>query len=162
MVSTGAYGNTARFDRLTGQQTESGLVFLGWDQGRTWGAKYEVFLNRLGERHIALHPEGRGRMLTPSAIALGKGDAHLIGLAQAIAESGKPAIIRPLAEMNNSKNPTVHPERRKARRAYSTRFRKAFQRIFILMHGGTAQAMTDRLRALRPRCAPTSRGSPHR
>ncbi|HEX2496709.1 MAG TPA: hypothetical protein VHK46_07725 [Gaiellaceae bacterium] len=153
VVSTGAYGNTARFDRLTGQQTESGLVFLGWDQGRTWGSKYEVFLNRLGERpHIALNPEGRGRTLTPSAIALGKGDAHLIGLAQAIAESGKPAIIRPLAEMNNSKNTycAFTPSGGRRGAAYSTRwYRKAFQRIFILMHGGTAQAMTDRLRALR-------------
>jgi hypothetical protein len=105
-VSVGAYGNTARFDRLTGQRTESGLVFLGWDQGRTWGSPYAFFLGRLGERpHVALHPEGRGRTLTPSAIALGRGDAHLIGLAQAIAEAGKPVIIRPLGEMNNSKNP---------------------------------------------------------
>ena len=152
VVSTGAYGNTARFDRLTGQQTESGLVFLGWDQGRTWGSKYDFFLNRLGERPIALHPEGRGRTLTPSAIALGKGDAHLIGLAQAIAESGKPAIIRPLGEMNNSKNPycAFTPSGGRRGAAYSTRwYRKAFQRIFILMHGGTAQAMTARLRALR-------------
>jgi hypothetical protein len=104
-VSAGAYGNTARFDRLTGQHTGSGLVFLGRDQGRSWGSKYEFFLNKLGERPHPLHPEGRGRMLTPSAIALGKGDAHLVGLAQAIAASGKLAIIRPLAEMNDSKNP---------------------------------------------------------
>ena len=153
VVSTGAYGNTARFDRLTGQQTESGLVFLGWDQGRTWGSKYKVFLNRLGERpHMRAAPGGRGRTLTPSAIALGKGDAHLIGLAQAIAASGKPVIIRPLAEMNNSKNPycAFTPSGGRRGAAYSTRwYRRAFQRIFILMHGGTAQAMTARLRALR-------------
>jgi hypothetical protein len=118
-----------------------------------WGSKYEFFLNRLGERpHIALHPEGRGRTLTPRAIALGKGDAHLIGLAQAIAESGKPVIIRALGEMNNSKNPycAFTPSGGRRGAAYSTRwYRKAFQRIFILMHGGTAQAMTARLRALR-------------
>ena len=48
VVSTGAYAKTAHFDRLTGQQTESGLVFPGWDQGRTWGSKYEVFLNQAG------------------------------------------------------------------------------------------------------------------
>jgi hypothetical protein len=151
-VSVGAYGNTARFDRLTGQTTESGLVFLGWDQGRTWGSRYPFFLSSLRDRpHIALHPEGGGRTLTPSAIALGRGDAHLIGLAQAIADSGKPAIIRPLAEMNNSKNPycafTPGGGRRGA--AYSSRwYRKAFQRIYILMHGGTGRAMTARLRAL--------------
>ena len=148
----GAYGNTARFDRLTGQRTESGLVFLGWDQGRTWGSPYTFFLNGLRERpHIALHPEGRGRVMTPSAIALGKGDAHLIGLAQAIAQSGKQAIIRPLAEMNNSKNPycAFTPSGGRRGAAYSTRwYKKAFQRIYILMHGGTAQAMTARLRAL--------------
>jgi len=151
-IPMGAYGNTARFDRLTGQRTEAGLVFLGWDQGRSWGSPYTFFLSRLGERpHIALHPEGRGRIMTPSAIALGKGDAHLIGLAQAIAASGKDAIVRPLAEMNNSKNPycafTPGGSRRGA--AYSTRwYKKAFQRIYILMHGGTAEAVTTRLRSL--------------
>jgi hypothetical protein len=152
-VSVGAYGNTARFDRLTGQKTESGLVFLGWDQGRTWGSKYEFFLDKLGERpHIALHTEGRGGSLTPSAIALGKGDAHLIGLAQAIAASGKRAIIRPLGEMNNSKNPycAFTPGGGSKGNAYSARsYKRAFQRIYILMHGGTAQVMTARLRALR-------------
>lgn len=151
-IPMGAYGDTARFDRLTGQKTASGLVFLGWDQGRSWGAPYSFFLSNLRDRpHIALHPENRGRVLTPSAIALGKGDAHLVGLALAIAESTKPVLIRPLAEMNNSKNPycafTPSGSRRGA--AYSTRwYRKAFQRIYILMHGGTARAMTARLRAL--------------
>jgi hypothetical protein len=96
-IPMGAYGNTARFDRLTGQKTQSGLVFLGWDQGRSWGSHCSSFLNNLRERpHIALHPEGRGRMLTPSAIALVKGDAHLIALALAIAEAAKPVLIRPL------------------------------------------------------------------
>jgi hypothetical protein len=151
-IPMGAYGNTARFDRLTGQKTESGLVFLGWDQGRTWGSPYSFFLSSLRERpHIALHPEDRGRALTPSAIALGKGDAHLIGLALAIAESGKPALVRPLAEMNNSKNPycAFTPSGGRRGAAYSTRwYKRAFQRIYILMHGGTAEAMTARLRAL--------------
>jgi hypothetical protein len=151
-IPMGAYGNTARFDQLTGQRTQSGLVFLGWDQGRTWGSPYSVFLSNLGERpHIAIHSGGRGRNMTPSAIALGKGDAHLIALALAIAESGKPALIRPLAEMNNSKNPYCAYTPSGARRgaSYSTRwYKRAFQRIYILMHGGTAQAMTARLRSL--------------
>jgi hypothetical protein len=152
-VSLGAYGNTARFDRLTGQKTESGLVFLGWDQGRTWGSPYSFFLTTLRDRpHIALHTEGRGRTLTPSAIALGKGDAHLIGLAQAIADSEKPVLVRPLAEMNNSKNPycAFTPSGGRRGSAYSSRwYKRAFQRIYILMHGGTARSMRARLRALR-------------
>jgi hypothetical protein len=40
----GSYGNTARFDRLTGQKMKSGLVFLGWDQGRTWGSPYSFYI----------------------------------------------------------------------------------------------------------------------
>lgn len=151
-IPMGAYGNTERFDQLTGQRTRSGLVFLGWDQGRSWGSPYSYFLANLRERpHIALHPEGRGGTLTPSAIALGKGDAHLVGLAQAIAESAKPVLIRPLAEMNNAKNPycafTSSGGRRGA--AYSARwYRRAFQRIYVLMHGGPAAALSARLRAL--------------
>jgi hypothetical protein len=151
-IPMGAYGNTARFDRLTGQKTQSGLVFLGWDQGRTYGSPYSTFLANLRERpHIAIHPEGRDRKFTPSAIALGRGDAHLIGLALAIRESGKPVIIRPLAEMNNSKNPhcAFTPSGRRKGAAYSTRwYKRAFQRIYILMHGGSAEVMTGRLRRL--------------
>ncbi len=148
-VSLGAYGNTDRFDRLTGQQTESGLTYLAWDQGRTWGSPYSYFLERLGDRpHIALKTAKNGG-ITPQGIAQGKGDAHLIGLATAIAESAKPTIIRPLAEMNNERNPycAFFANGRREGRGITTRwYRKAFQRIYIVMHGGSAQAMTARLR----------------
>ena len=104
-IFVGAYGNTARFDALTGQRTDSGLTYLAWDQGRTWGSPYSYFLANLRERpHIALKTARNGG-ITPQGIAQGKGDPHLIGLATAIARSGKPTIIRPLAEMNNERNP---------------------------------------------------------
>ena len=61
-LPVGVYGNTARFDRLTGQHTDSGLAFIGWDQGRTWGKPYDYFLTTLGARpHIALQAERPGR-----------------------------------------------------------------------------------------------------
>ncbi|HET8873854.1 MAG TPA: hypothetical protein VFM83_09225, partial [Gaiellaceae bacterium] len=79
-IPLGAYGNTDRFDRLTGQQTDSGLTYLAWDQGRSWGSPYSYFLGNLGERpHIALKT-AKGGGITPQGIARGKGDAHLIGL----------------------------------------------------------------------------------
>jgi hypothetical protein len=150
-VSLGAYGNTDRFDRLTGQQTESGLTYLAWDQGRTWGSPYSYFLERLGNRpHIALKTARNGG-ITPQGIAQGKGDAHLIGLATAISEAGKPTIIRPLAEMNNERNPycAFFANGRRRGAGITTRwYRKAFQRIYIVMHGGSAQAMSARLRRL--------------
>jgi hypothetical protein len=150
-VSVGAYGNTARFDSLTGQRTESGLTYLAWDQGRSWGSPYSYFLGNLRERpHIALKTARNGG-ITPQGIAQGKGDAHLIGLANAIAESGKPTIIRPLAEMNNERNPycAFYASGRRRGGGVTTRwYRKAFQRIYLIMHGGTAQQLTARLRRL--------------
>ena len=144
-VSVGVYAdNVARFDRLTGQHSGSALAFLGWDQGRTWGKPYSYFLQILGDRpHIALKTERGGGSISTKAIALGQGDAHLLGLAQAISDSGKPVLLRPLGEPNNKLN------RYCACRGGSTRwYRKAFERIYVLMHGGTADAMSAKLRAL--------------
>lgn len=150
-IPLGAYGNTDRFDRLTGQRTDSGLTYLAWDQGRSWGSPYSYFLGSLRERpHITLKT-AKGGGITPQGIARGKGDAHLIGLALAIAEAAKPVYIRPLAEMNNERNPycAFYANGRPKRGGRTTAwYRKAFQRIYILMHGGTAKAMTARLRAL--------------
>jgi hypothetical protein len=152
-IPLGVYGNHTSFDRLTGQRTESEAIFIGWDQGRTWGKPYSYFLNGLGDRpHIALKTErARGRAgLSPRSIALGAGDAHLIGLAQAIAATGKPVIVRPFPELNNYDNDycafTANGRRRDASR--STLWNKrAFQRVYILMHGGSAAFMSAKLRA---------------
>jgi hypothetical protein len=58
-IGSGVYGDVARFDRLTGQRTQSGLAFIGWDQGRTYGKPYSYFLQTLGDRpHIALQTIG--------------------------------------------------------------------------------------------------------
>jgi hypothetical protein len=150
-IPMGAYGNTDRFGQLTGQRTQSGLTYLAWDQGRTWGSPYSYFLERLRARpHIALKTAKNGG-ITPQGIAQGKGDAHLVGLAQAIVLSAKPALVRPLAEMNNERNPycAFYANGRRRGGGTTTRwYRKAFQRIYVVMHGGTAQAMSAKLRRL--------------
>jgi hypothetical protein len=147
-VDVGVYAsNVARFDRLTGQHTDSGLAYLGWDQGRTWGNPYSYFLDVLGDRpHIVLKTERRGGTISTRSIAGGRGDAHLIALAEAISESGKPVLLRPLGEMNNTLNP--YCACRGGAANSTTWFRRAFQRIYVVMHGGTASAMSARLRAL--------------
>jgi hypothetical protein len=152
-VPVGVYGDVSRFDRLTGQRTQSGLAFIGWDQGRTWGKPYSHFLDTLGARpHIALQTDRPGGgALSPRGIALGQGDAHLLGLAAAISEAAKPVLLRPLGEMNNSKNPYCYVTPGGGRRGATHLprwYRKAFQRIYVIMHGGTATQLTARLRAL--------------
>jgi hypothetical protein len=141
-IGIGVYGDVARFDRLTGQRMQSGLAFIGWDQGRTYGKPYSYFLQTLGDRpHIALQTDRGGGAISPRSIALGQGDAHVLGLAAAISEAGKPVLLRPLGEMNNSKNPYCYVTPgggRKGATHLPRWYRKAFQRIYILMHGGTA------------------------
>jgi len=147
-VDVGVYASdVARFDRLTHQHSDSPLVFLGWDQGRTWGSQYSSFLDSLGDRpHIELKAKTRGGAISTKAIALGQGDAHLLGLAHAIADSGKPVIVRPLGEMNNELN--VYCACRGGPANSTAWYRRAFERIYIVMHGGSAAAMSAKLRAL--------------
>ena len=146
-IPVGVYGNVARFDRMTGQQTDSGLAFIGWDQGRTWGKPYSYFLETLGDRpHLALKTERGGGAISTRAIALGQGDAHIAALAQAISDSGKPVLLRPLGEMNNTLNPYCACRGNSANSAKW--FRKAFQRIYLISHGGTADVLTAKLRRL--------------
>jgi hypothetical protein len=146
-LPVGVYGSAARFDRMTGQHTDSVLAFIGWDQGRTWGKTYDYFLETLGDRpHIALKTDRPGGTISTRAIALGQGDAHLTGLAQAISDSGKPVLLRPLGEMNNTLNPYCGC---RGNSANSPKwFRKAFQRIYLITHGGTADVLTAKLRRL--------------
>jgi hypothetical protein len=147
-LDIGVYASdVARFDRLTGQHSDSAATFLGWDQGRTWGSRYSYFLDSLGDRpHIAMKTKGRAGAISTKAIALGQGDGHLTGLAQAIADSGKPVILRPLGEMNNELN--VYCACRGGSANSTAWYRRAFARISIVMHGGSAAAMTAKLRAL--------------
>jgi hypothetical protein len=152
-IGLGVYGNHQSFDRLTGQRTQSEAIFIGWDQGRTWGKPYSFFIDGLGDRpHIALKTERArgGRGLSPRAIALGAGDAHLIGLAQAISQAGKPVILRPFPEMNNYDNDYAAFNSNGRRRDSSRStlwFKRAFKRVYILMHGGSATFMSAKLRA---------------
>jgi hypothetical protein len=146
-LPVGVYGNVVRFDRMTGQQTDSGLAFIGWDQGRTWGKPYSYFLETLGDRpHIAMKTARGGGAISTRAIALGQGDAHIAGLAQAISEAGKPVLLRPLGEMNNTLNPYCACRGNSANSAKW--FRKAFQRIYLISHGGTAAELSGKLRRL--------------
>jgi hypothetical protein len=147
-IDVGVYASDVpRFDRLTGQHSDSTTEFLGWDQGRTWGKNYGYFLDMLGDRpHIELKTKSQGGAISTKEIALGQGDAHLTGLALAIAESGKPVLLRPLGEMNNSAN--VYCACRGGAANSTEWYRRAFQRIYVIMHGGTAVAMSAKLRAL--------------
>jgi hypothetical protein len=96
-------------------------------------------------------PPGKQEAITPAEIAAGDGDSYLIALNAAIKAWGKLVYIRPMAEMNNPIN--LYSDERNRDAAHSpAAYRKAFCRMFVLLHGGTAAYVDAQLRrfGLRP------------
>jgi hypothetical protein len=134
-------GNPARFASLTHQPSSVRLIIIAWDQGGGRPQYFaRLFSTMLGEPMLGLGiPDGS--KLSPAAIARGDGDSFLLALNQAVALWGKPIYVRPLAEMNGWWNSYSAYNRDGSSRGpqYSTReFRKAFARIYLILHGDPA------------------------
>src|SRR5262245_6792040 len=150
----GITGNPPRFKALTGQDSTVLQAFLGWGQGQTYGAPFAGLFPRLGPipmLHLGVGGQNRREVITPADIAQGKGDSYLVALNHAIANWGKAIYIRPMAEMNNfntmysgfDQNGTP----RDAKHA-PARFREAFARIYVIVHGGTVEQVNAKLARL--------------
>lgn len=128
----GVSGNTARFHSQVNQTSLVDQAFLAWGQGQTWGAPFQVLFKSLGPIpmiHLGTNAKGSRtkQAITPAQIAAGKGDAYLSALNAAISQWGQGIYVRPLGEMNNHNvlwytTPTV--------------YRNAFERIYLIVHGG--------------------------
>ena len=127
----GITGNTARFKAQTTQTSTVVQAFLGWGQGQSYGAPFAVLLRSLGPipmLHLGTAAQGNKRQaVTPATIAAGKGDSYLGTLNRAISVWGQAIYIRPMAEMNNRGNPWS---------GTPASYRKAFARIYVIVHGG--------------------------
>jgi hypothetical protein len=151
-VNLGIFGDMARFQAQTGQQSDTRQIFLGWNQGMTWGWQFEQWFPQLGRMPmIALNTKSRGvEVITPRGIAMGRGDAYLMDLNRELALWGGPAYVRPLAEMNHHNNVYCAYNRDGTRRnaAHSTYwFRKAFRRMYLILHGGSKDVINAKLSA---------------
>lgn len=143
-VLLGVLGGRERFDQLTGQRTQVGHVIAGWGQGPV-----ARILDSLGE--IPMLGINTGRSLTSRDIALGRGDAFLAEINHAVAERSGRVYIRPLPEMNGHWNDYCAFNQDGSSRgpAHSTdAFRKAFARIYLIVHGGPLQAVNAKLKRL--------------
>jgi hypothetical protein len=150
----GITGDLPHFQVETGQQSTVHQVFLGWGQGISYGSPIVGFLGtltpipmiHLGTADGRTHKEA----ITPAQIAAGKGDSYLFGLNQAIAQWGKGIYVRPMAEMNDyvnlysgfKQNGTPKPQHS------PTDYRRAFARIYLILHGGSASSINAKLKAL--------------
>ena len=150
----GVSGNPVRFENQTGQDSIVVETFLGWEQGVSWGSKLDVLIPTLAPvpmLHLGVKGRDGREAITPGGIASGQGDSYLIALGQAIARWGKGIYIRPMAEMNNSGNvySGYGPDGKPKNAAHSpANYQKAFSRIFLILHGGSASQINAKLRLL--------------
>jgi hypothetical protein len=152
----GVAGDGARFASLTGQRSSTGHAYVGWGQGQTWGSNFDRVFPKLGAAPLLTITTFRWPLkanpVTPLQIARGAGDAYLIALNAAIARAGRQVFyVRPLGEMTGWWNPWCAYTRdgRSKGPSYSTAaFRKAFARMYLLLHGGTAAELNARLSRL--------------
>ena len=150
----GITGNVPRFKSETGQTSNVDQAFLGWDQGRAYGSSFSVLFRTFGPIpmiHLGTKGQNRREAITPGGIASGLGDGYLIALNEAIAVWGKGIYIRPMAEMNSAgKAYSGYLAKGQPRDASHSpaSYRKAFARIYMILHGGSASAVNAKLRQL--------------
>jgi hypothetical protein len=153
MVVLGVLGDPDRFDKQTTQRSRFRLLIMSWGQGATPQYFASLFATMREVPMLGLSTgggEGGGaETITAGQVARGAGDSFLVALNQAIAAWGRPIYVRPFAEMNGHWNPyCAFNSDGSARSAdHSTAaFRKAFARIYLVMHG--APNVNQRLRQL--------------
>jgi hypothetical protein len=148
----GIHGDPARFKAQTGQESDVRHILVGWNQGYTWGSRFRALFGQLGGiPMIGMKTQMGGReAITPQQIAEGRGDEYLIALNAAIAEFKQPIYIRPFPEMNGHWNVYCAFTRSgRPKPGHSTAsFRKAFARVYVIVHGGSAAVVDAKLRRL--------------
>jgi hypothetical protein len=149
----GIHGAMPRFLQLTGQDSTVGHVIVGWDQGAGWGSQFSALFQTLGKVPlIGLGTRGKNgkEAITPRQIAQGKGDAYLIALNDAVNAWGQKIYIRPFGEMNGYWNLyCAFTKQGAAKPNHSTAdFKRAFARIYLIVHGGAAATINAKLKAL--------------
>jgi hypothetical protein len=138
-VQLGVLGNPDTFDALTHQHTTTRLIIIGWNQDQVGGADYfsKLFATMGDEPDLGIGIPN-GSSITPLSIARGMDDRFLMTLNQAVATFGMPIYVRPLAEMNghwNSYCAYTAGGASKGPRYSTSNFRKAFARIYLIVHG---------------------------
>ena len=150
-VQLGVMGDKGRFRSLTGQNSKIHLKFNVWNGGIDNPNFMDRFFNEYGPiPMITLNTENKaGReAITSWGIAHGRGDKYLMQLAQAGHRWGKEAYIRPFAEMNGHWNRYCAFNSNGSSRGAShstANFKKAFRRLYLIMHGGPRAEINAKL-----------------
>lgn len=87
-------------------------------------------------------------LISPRAIATGRGDGYLVRLNRSLANWGRPTYVRLLPEMNGHWNPYAAFNEDGSRRdaAHSTKqFRRAWRRVVLIVRGGRRGRINNKL-----------------
>jgi hypothetical protein len=142
-VLLGLLGGRERFDQLTGQHTRVGHVIAGFGQGPV-----SNILAAMGEVPMLGIESGS---LTSHDVAQGRGDSWLAEVNQAVAAHGGLVYVRPFPEMNGHWNAYCAYNQDGSSRGASNStaaFKKAFARVYLIVHGGPAGTLNAKLRRL--------------
>jgi hypothetical protein len=124
--------------------------FYHWDTPLTTGALQRWHrTNTRGVLSLSTAPGGGPELITPGQIARGLDDHYLLRLRQSIATSGQVVYIRLFPEMNGYWNQySAFNKDGSARGAdHSPKaFRRAWQRVALIVRGGTRSAINAALR----------------
>jgi hypothetical protein len=149
-------GLTAGFETAD-FQARAGKHPAVWQHFIAWGGHYQYTLDnsRSASARLMLHlGTSKGQNLperfSPGEIARGDGDGFLVALTRDIAGAG-PVYLRLMGEMNNCNNAYAAYSCTGAKRdaAHSAEtFKKAWKRVYLIMHGGDVAAINARLGGL--------------
>jgi hypothetical protein len=144
-------GGISSFDTATGMHSPVLQSFAAWD---ATGTGYLTSAHHAGARsmiHISTKSMSGREAITPRAIAMGHGDAHLLYLNRTMASSRQVVYVRLMAEMNGSWNPysAYNANGTLRGRSHSTgNFKKAWRRVALVLRGGDVAVLNTRLRRL--------------
>lgn len=147
----GITGDPSRFQAQTGQQSAVRSVFIGWQQGQTWGTRFPRLLESMQPVpmfHVGTKGRNKKEAITPRGIANGAGDGFLIALNQGVSDYGRLVYGRLMAEANHcarnyaaftcegaSRGPQYAPD------AHAD----AFFRFAAILHGGMRAQINAKL-----------------
>jgi hypothetical protein len=139
-----------RFRKRVGAHPAVLEDFYHWDTPLTSGAFQRWRQTRTrGVLSLSTAPGGQPEMISPRQIARGRGDHYIVRLNQTIAESRQVVYIRLFPEMNGHWNPYCAFNADGTRKDPShslNSFRRAWQRIVLIIRGGKRTAINRELR----------------
>ena len=147
----GVNGNVARFQSQTGQARASTTRSSTGDRARPCGSPFAALFPTLAPIPM-LHIGTKGKERARGDLAgrhRSRQGRHVSGRPQPGDRGWNKGIyVRPLAEMNNAATlwpaTTANGQPRDAAHSPAT-FRKAFARIYVILHGGSASAVNAKL-----------------